>query len=312
MKVTAYLYETPPHRYLGADLMMGRLLGALADRGHEVVIMTHVDHGFYVWNGIPVVPRHRTLPHPVDVFVSIPELGRMAASFMPRAPYVAVCHNTGRNTMTGLERLRPQLVVANSHQMARELARFAPLVVHPPIDEDRIRPDIEDRTCITLVNLSPDKGVGVFYDMARRMPEKPFLGVVGGHGRQIRVRLPNVTTMAQTGSMGLVYARTKVLLFPSVSESYGMVAAEATTLGIPVLATRLPGIEEALGNAGWWIDPRTSDDTEQILRSLMEDDVVYANAVQQAKERGVELHQRSEESLARWVQVVESLPASLV
>ena len=310
MKVTAYIYTTPPHRYLGADLMMGHLLRALHEAGHQVQIMTEVDNGFYVWDGMCVVPKQYTLPHHCDVFVSIPELGRKAASYIKDAPYVSVAHNTQASAMRGLDHRAPDFMVANSEQMARTLARYHPFVIRPPIDPARLQSDDEDRRFVTLVNLSEDKGVGVFYEMARRCPEMAFQGVLGGYGVQQRLPMPNVVLRPQTGAMGVVYASTRVLLFPSKHESYGMVAAEATVMGIPVLASRLPGVEEALGDAGRWIDARDPDAIEAELRSLMEDDGYYAQAVEQAERRGKELLDQSAASLARWVRIVESLTAS--
>lgn len=310
MRITAYLYTTPPNRYLGADLMMGHLLRVLREAGHQIQIMTEVDHGFYTWDGMCVVPKQYTLPHPCDVFISIPELGRKARSYIKDAPYVSVAHNTQTSAMRGLDHLAPDLMIANSDQMARVLMDHHPMIVHPPLDYSRLQSTVEDRRYVTLVNLSEDKGVGVFYEMARRCPEMPFLGVLGGYGTQVRLPAPNVTLTPQTRAMGDVYGKTRVLLFPSKHESYGMVAAEATVMGIPVMASRLPGVEEALGSAGRWIDARDPDAIEAELRSLMEDDAYYAAAVDAAKHRATELDERSTESLARWVRVVESLTAS--
>ncbi|MEU6394827.1 glycosyltransferase family 4 protein [Streptomyces sp. NPDC046939] len=47
-----------------------------------------------------------------------------------------------------------------------------------------------------------------------------------------------------------VYARTRVVLMPSIYESWGRVAIEACASGIPVIAHPTPGLVEALGEAG--------------------------------------------------------------
>src|SRR5436190_1677808 len=71
---------------------------------------------------------------------------------------------------------------------------------------------------VTLVNTSADKGGVLFWSLAERLPDVPFMAVVGGYGRQIlwsghpnvviQRHSPNVTTE--------VYGRTRVLLLPSI------------------------------------------------------------------------------------------------
>jgi glycosyltransferase involved in cell wall biosynthesis len=46
-----------------------------------------------------------------------------------------------------------------------------------------------------------------------------------------------------------VYAKADVLVLPSRSESYGMVVIEALARGLPVLATAVGGVPEALGRS---------------------------------------------------------------
>jgi glycosyltransferase involved in cell wall biosynthesis len=45
------------------------------------------------------------------------------------------------------------------------------------------------------------------------------------------------------------YAATDLLILPSLAETYGMVITEALARGVPVLATRVDGVPEALGTA---------------------------------------------------------------
>lgn len=87
------------------------------------------------------------------------------------------------------------MTVFNTHWITQYFARrhrgLRSVVVHPPVWGPPACHHPGDR--VTLVNLNRDKGSGVFYALAERMPDVDFLGVVGGHGHQvIRDDLPNV------------------------------------------------------------------------------------------------------------------------
>jgi glycosyltransferase involved in cell wall biosynthesis len=126
------------------------------------------------------------------------------------------------------------------------------LTVHPPVDGSRysILPNAS-QGCITLVNLWKPKGSEIFYQLAERFPNQKFLGVVGGYGEQdIRSGIDNVSFHSHTHDMSIVYSRTKIVLMPSKYESYGRVAVEAASLGIPSIVADTPGLREALGDSG--------------------------------------------------------------
>lgn len=207
------------------------------------------------------------------------------------------------------------IVAWNSHGLAQtaEAATWdgQSTVLHPPTFRDDYRRC--EGTAVTQVNLSRMKGAAVFWELARRLNDVPFLGVVGGWGDQSnsrgkdfpvdravaglnRLKPTNVEIVPGTVEMlDRVYARTRVLIVPTgwvserqTGESWGLVAAEALSCGIPVVATRSPGMEELLGNDGLLLPHDDVDAWERELRRLMDDDE-WAEASEAAYRRAGEI-----------------------
>jgi len=196
--------------------------------------------------------------------------------------------------------------VFNSRHLAESLSRFTSgIVVHPPVDADEYRVE-QTGDHITLINLMESKGADVFWRLAAALPDVPFLGVKGGYGKQmIRAGLPNVTIMDHTPQIRRAYAQTKILLMPSTYESWGRVGIEAMVSGIPVVAAPTPGLTEALGDAGTFVEHRDLEGWVSTIRRLLDDPEVYAKASSAAAQRALDLDPADD--LARFCDAVEAL-----
>jgi len=103
---------------------------------------------------------------------------------------------------------------------------------------------------VTLINPCLVKGLPIFLDLARALPEVAFAAVptwgTTSADRAALEALPNVTLLAACEEADSIYAQTRVLLVPSLwDEGFGMVAVEAMLRGIPVLASNTGGLPEA-------------------------------------------------------------------
>jgi glycosyl transferase family 1 len=218
---------------------------------------------------------------------------------------VQIIHNEMHHTRVWLHK-RPALAVFNTRWVAAECARYRvpAIVVHPPIwpAEHATTPG----DLVTLVNLNAHKGGEILYQLAERMPDVAFAGVIGGHGEQlVRWDVPNIEIIPHTADMRRdVWARTRLLLVPSVYESYGMAAVEAMRSGIPVIVTPTSGLIESLAWAGTFAARDNPDAWISAIRSLLLPDRWHA-ASAAARERVAELDPRPE--LDAWVAAVERL-----
>ncbi|MFD9949690.1 glycosyltransferase family 4 protein [Nonomuraea sp. NPDC059023] len=327
VRVLAMLHLYPPTGNAGAEWAMHTLLAALVQRGHEVDVLIIEPSAIeqpYTLDGVRVHPR-RGKGDPFEWLLDDARRPHVIVTHLmntPRAtvlgemygvPVVHVLHNDHDNERSWLQR-RPALVVYNSDWVRDSCLSWwqdrhveeppQAVVVRPPVIAAHYETTPGDR--VTLINLCEKKGGSLFWEIARRMPDVQFLGVMGAYGQQIVKDLPNVeiqTCVPGDQMRDTVYARTKVLLVPSEYESWGRVAVEAMVSGIPVVAHPTPGLRESLGDAGIFADRDEPEAWVAEIRRLRKLPVWKA-ASKRAKTRAAELDPTPD--LQTWVEAVEA------
>jgi glycosyltransferase involved in cell wall biosynthesis len=93
--------------------------------------------------------------------------------------------------------------------------------------------------CITMINANALKGLPLFLELAKKYPERKFLAV-RPYYNVIRTpeHIPNIEWMDIQDDIRVVLAKTRILIAPSLYESWGRVAFEAMYNGIPVLYSK--------------------------------------------------------------------------
>ncbi|UCU98568.1 glycosyltransferase [Acidovorax radicis] len=117
---------------------------------------------------------------------------------------------------------------------------------------------------VLFVNPAPIKGVEMLFALAEACPDLPFLVMESWHlnpawsawCRQRAARLGNIEWQGPSRDMRAVFARSRVLLMPSVwEESFGRTALEAQLNGLPVLASDRGHLPALVGEAGFTLAP---------------------------------------------------------
>lgn len=138
-------------------------------------------------------------------------------------------------------------------------------VVAPGVDPAPLATGTDGASRLLCVaSITPRKGHDLLVEALAALPEVPWrCDCVGGlrraddfverirrraaeHGLADRIRLLGPRTGAELAAS---YAAADLLVLPSRAETYGMVVTEALARGIPVLATAVDGVPEALGHA---------------------------------------------------------------
>ncbi len=138
---------------------------------------------------------------------------------------------------------------------------------------------------VTMINPFQVKGIDTFLEIAQRLPLVKFLLLESWKLNdtslaELEARLtqvPNVRFQHRVPDMRSVYGQTKLLLVPSVwEEGFGMVAVEAQSCRIPVIASARGGLPESVGDGGILIqDYRNVEEWVNAINEVLRDSSMF-------------------------------------
>ncbi len=154
----------------------------------------------------------------------------------------------------------PSYCTANSHfvaQYVREKLGLICDIAYCPVDKkSMVHERKSTRKFILQVNDQPRKGAILFLALAKLLPDYKFAIVKNDLSFDwsnfgLSFNLPNIEIWPSTQDMKKYYAKTKILLVPTLcEEGFGRVALEGLLNGIPVLGNRVGGLPEVIGKGG--------------------------------------------------------------
>lgn len=298
MNVLWSIHLYPPIHNCGSEYVAHNVNQFLISKGHHCrVILHHYDGDPYNYEGVEVFPatgyvdayRWATV---IMTHLDMTQFTIMMAKTAKR-PLVHFVHNDIPYSSI-LNNFGNVFAVYNSDWIKNKIGYKIPgFTLHPPCDTTNYVVE-SSREFITLISLNERKGGNMFYEIAKAMPDKKFLGVIGSYDNQgplklsqmdiinKLIQLPNFTLVPNTPDILATYRRTRLLLMPSDYESWGRTATEAMCSGIPVICTPTPGLKENCGEAGVYIgkvvepeepggahvDPGTVEDWVKAIRSM--------------------------------------------
>jgi glycosyltransferase involved in cell wall biosynthesis len=165
---------------------------------------------------------------------------------------------------------------------------------------------------VLFVNPVALKGVHLAAAVAERLPHRRFLFVRSWPDNpsypHIDVRLPNVEWAGGSLDMRPLYARTRVLLMPSVwEESSGRVIAEVQVSGIPAVVSDRGGLADSVGPGG--IVLSIGDPVErwcEAVDSMFTDEGRYATLANSARLHAQRAEMAPDQVVARFLEFAAS------
>jgi glycosyltransferase involved in cell wall biosynthesis len=174
-------------------------------------------------------------------------------------------------------------LVAEARRLGAKHVRLSPIAAPAPpaarFSRDAQRRALgayeHDTVVLTVGRLAPQKNLGMVLDIAAavrdRRPDLRF--VVVGDGpeqdalqRRITDERLQVSLLARRNDIGSLLAAADLALLTSSWEARALVAQEALLAGVPLVSTRVGGIEELVGSAAMLVPP---GDVEEAARQVI-------------------------------------------
>lgn len=314
MRFLWVIHLYPPYHNCGAEYMAHDLNKFLIRKGHDVRVLLrqapwNKSKQVYEHEGVLVFPANSkadVLVRNSDVIMTHLDYTREAIGLarLHKKKCIHFVHNS--SPYESIKANEWVDVVYNSKWISEELNYpNKSFVLYPPVDPDHYRVETS-REMITLINLDYNKGGHILKQIAERMPDRKFLGVTGSYSSddkgQVIDQPPNVEVVPNTSNILEIYKRTRVLIMPSLYESWGRTATEAMCSGIPAVVSATKGLSENCDYAGLYVHDR--DDIDQWVRWIkrLDGKKFYEEAAKKAVKRSLELDPKNQmEDFIAWI-----------
>jgi glycosyltransferase involved in cell wall biosynthesis len=321
MRILWIIHAYPPILNAGAEMYAHNLNKHLIAQGHEVKVFlpkgySNFENKTANYEGIDLYVlgdlNLSNLVYWSDIVMTHLDFTSSTMAYVKDTkPIVFVSHNTFFDAYKYIDGNENISVIYNSYAMKQISLDFLAnksFVMRPPIllppNETKRNPI--NNEYITLINLNRNKGGEFLRELAKRLPNKKFMGVIGGYDAQVIDQPPNVKIMAHTNNIKSIYDETRIILMPSFYESWGMVASEAMLNGIPVIANKTFGLEENLSYAGTYCN---LTDIEQWKRAILsyDNEEIYKVQSEKCIKRSVEQKEMNTTEMKNCINFLENI-----
>lgn len=199
--------------------------------------------------------------------------------------------------------------IANSNFIAHHVSTKTgrqPFIYHPFIELSSYKTSTT-RNHVTFINPVREKGVEIAIDLASQCREIDFLFIEGwplakDQRAALENRISQNTNIKFTERISdprKIFSTTKILIVPSrCQEAFGRVVLEAQISGIPVIATDIGGLPEAVGDGGFLIAPNASIEAwVNALRQIVSNPSTYTELSAKATANAEAFYRHSQSRL---------------
>jgi hypothetical protein len=300
-----------------SDVLLPLLREAAASRFHLITTAQSTPGALDVENRKAIV---LALQQSTAVVVT-PQLARSTADQWPAAPtsmhLVLFVNTTPGNKKFGrslLERCRAAVAPKeNFHVLFLSKALQSSYALDA--DTFALQPRLADvqtwvpareggraRPYVTMIDLRHGQHA-LLVQLARALPGLKFLGVPAPGlptPKGDAAGQSNLSYLSGSTSRLTVLAQSRLLLLANPMEVWGLRALEAMAAGVPVVASRSPGLDESCGKAATYVPTMDVAAWVKVVQNVLANAPLYAS-LQQAGIQHVGREDRNEEQALRWL-----------
>ncbi|HXH55737.1 glycosyltransferase [Iamia sp.] len=130
-------------------------------------------------------------------------------------------------------------------------------------------PHKDQALLVQLVARLRDQGLDAHLSLTIERDDSPsYVDEIQRERRRLAVE-DRVELLGRVAGVERLYRDADVMLFPSLSESFGFPIVEAMASGLPVVSSAIPASEELLGGDGWLFPPGDVDAAASAVHRLM-------------------------------------------
>jgi glycosyltransferase involved in cell wall biosynthesis len=150
------------------------------------------------------------------------------------------------------------------------------------------------RFALVVGNLAAHKNLAALTETARRLAERGVQLIVTGAMTASAFRTTDAKLLPQParyigrisdGELKALYETAACLVFPSRYEGFGLPAVEAMACGCPVVASRIPALQETCSDAAHYFDPTSPSDIADQVCHVLDNEALQTALRAAARER---------------------------
>jgi hypothetical protein len=328
MSIVALTHGYPPLWNMGGEVALHRSLQAL--NGTKVVLTnTKEDYTFegvhvkqidtpnvldIKANHVPIARQLQELDARVVIGQNELSLPAVRAADEIGAISVVNVHTPPRYGRTIRQAMRfSDYAVYNTKTSAVQWADKNAFVLHPPISPLPNKVS-NSGDAYTMLSSLRNKGITVVLKLAEMYPNKRFIVVRSPAEptqglpdlEELAAKLPNLELHPRVAPEEVYkyLQQTRILLVPSMYETYGMSAIEAAGYGIPSIHVDTPHVREGIGEAAILVPPLGLPESARGIELIEKD---YKGYSARARERAEWLHERQDQELKDFAEYIDNL-----
>ena len=164
----------------------------------------------------------------------------------------------------------------------------------------------QDFNILFLGRLSPEKGIETFLELPKTLSDCQFhiygMGQMENLVKAAQLNLPNLHFHGFCQNVNRVIEQSHLLIIPSTREGLPLVALEAVSAGLPVLASRVGGLPKLLKHQRYLTDPRDKNEIIEKIQSIKD---IYSEVVIDFEQLSQET--RKDYSLPGWIEKTKKI-----